>query len=74
MKNRQLGKNGFKVSEIGLGCWQLGADWGKALSDEDSFKILNEAPKKGADNKLVVFLHPKSTNGVLIELCQEIKP
>ena len=36
------------------------------------FLVLNETPKKGADNKLVVFLHPKSTNGVLIELCQEI--
>ena len=38
------------------------------------FKILTPAPKKGADNKLVCFLHPKTTNGVLIELCQEIKP
>lgn len=37
------------------------------------FTILNTTPKKGADNKLVAFLHPKSTNGVLIELCQEIK-
>ena len=33
----------------------------------------DEIPKKGADNKMVVFLHPKTTNGVLIELCQEIK-
>lgn len=40
---------------------------------EEGFIVLNETPKKGADNKLVVFLHPKSTNGVLIELCQEIK-
>ena len=36
------------------------------------FFVLNE-PKKGADNKLICFLHPKSTNGILIELCQEIK-
>ena len=36
-------------------------------------RILNEEPKRGADNKLVCFLHPKDTNGVLIELCQEIK-
>ncbi|MBN7812508.1 methylmalonyl-CoA epimerase [Algoriphagus sp. H41] len=35
------------------------------------FEILNETPKLGADNKLVVFLHPRSTNGVLVELCQE---
>lgn len=45
----------------------------KRLSNE-GFTILNKTPKKGADNKLVAFLHPKSTNGVLIELCQEIKP
>ncbi len=38
----------------------------------EGFIVLNEVPKKGADNKLVCFLHPKSTNGVLIELCQEI--
>lgn len=39
----------------------------------EGFIVLNSKPKKGADNKLVAFLHPKSTNGVLIELCQEIK-
>src|SRR5699024_11682238 len=39
----------------------------------EGFKIINEEPRKGADNKLVVFVHPKSANGVLIELCQDIK-
>lgn len=39
----------------------------------EGFVVLNETPKKGADNKWVVFLHPKGTNGVLVELCQEIK-
>ncbi len=39
---------------------------------KEGFTVLNHIPKKGADNKLVVFLHPNSTNGVLIELCQEI--
>jgi len=39
---------------------------------KEGFTIINAEPKKGADNKLVAFLHPKSTNGVLIELCQEI--
>jgi len=39
----------------------------------EGFIVLNERPKKGADNKWVVFLHPKSTHGVLIELCQEIE-
>ncbi len=39
---------------------------------KEGFVLLNDKPKKGADNKLVCFLHPKGTNGVLIELCQEI--
>ena len=39
---------------------------------EDGYTIINESPKKGADNKLVCFVHPKNTKGVLIELCQEI--
>lgn len=38
---------------------------------QEGFIVLNETPKNGADNKLVAFLHPKSTNGVLIELCQD---
>ena len=40
---------------------------------KEGFKMIHEKPKKGADNKLIAFLHPKATNGVLIELCQEIK-
>jgi methylmalonyl-CoA/ethylmalonyl-CoA epimerase len=43
----------------------------KRLKSE-GFVLLNEEPKKGADNKLVCFLHPKNTNGVLVELCQSI--
>ena len=39
----------------------------------EGFIVLNEKPKKGADNKLVCFLHPRSTNGILVELCEEIK-
>ena len=39
----------------------------------EGFEVLNKEPKNGADNKLIFFLHPKSTNGVLVELCQEIK-
>ena len=38
----------------------------------EGFTLLNDEPKHGADNKLVCFVHPKGTNGVLIELCQEI--
>ncbi|MCR8556049.1 methylmalonyl-CoA epimerase [Mucilaginibacter sp. BJC16-A38] len=39
---------------------------------EDGFVLLNEEPKLGADNKLVCFVHPKSANGVLVELCQSV--
>jgi methylmalonyl-CoA/ethylmalonyl-CoA epimerase len=41
---------------------------------EEGFVLLNEEPKKGADNKWVCFLHPKGTNGVLVELCQSDNP
>ena len=39
----------------------------------EGFVVLNETPKRGADNKWVAFLHPKNTNGVLVELCQDIE-
>jgi methylmalonyl-CoA/ethylmalonyl-CoA epimerase len=41
--------------------------------EAEGFQLINTEPKKGADNKLVCFLHPKGTNGVLVELCQEIR-
>ena len=40
--------------------------------EKEGFRVLNKEPKKGADGKLVVFLHPKSAHGVLVELCQDI--
>ncbi len=47
----------------------------QAMQDmsERGFRLLNESPKRGADNKLICFLHPKSANGVLVELCQSIE-
>lgn len=54
----------FEVSNIEAEMTRLQAE---------GFVLLNEVPKKGADNKLVCFIHPKSANGVLVELCQEIK-
>lgn len=39
----------------------------------EGFRLINERPKKGADNKLVAFMHPKGATGVLVELCQEIE-
>jgi methylmalonyl-CoA/ethylmalonyl-CoA epimerase len=41
--------------------------------EKKGFEKINKEPKPGADNKLICFLHPKSTGGVLVELCQEIK-
>ena len=45
-----------------------------ARLQEAGFTLLNEQPKQGADHKLVCFLHPKGTNGVLVEICQGQKP
>lgn len=42
-----------------------------AYFEKKGFRLLNKAPKKGADNKLIAFLHPKDTSGVLVELCQD---
>jgi methylmalonyl-CoA/ethylmalonyl-CoA epimerase len=42
--------------------------------EAEGFILLNQEPKNGADNKLVAFLHPKSSNGVLVELCQDKHP
>lgn len=44
-----------------------------AAKVEEGFTVINDRPKTGADNKIIAFLHPKSTNGVLVELCQEKK-
>jgi methylmalonyl-CoA/ethylmalonyl-CoA epimerase len=66
------------LEKKGEGIHHIAFDVEDILSEIDrlkseGFTVLNETPKKGADNKLVAFLHPKGTNGVLIELCQEIK-
>lgn len=66
-----LEKKGEGIHHIAFDVVDIVAEVERLKSE--GFVVLNEIPKKGADNKLVVFLHPKSTNGVLIELCQEIK-
>ena len=65
-----IAKKGEGVHHIAFDVTDIHAE--VARLKEEGFIVLNETPKKGADNKLVVFLHPKSTNGTLIELCQEI--
>ena len=42
-----------------------------AVQEENGFAMINKVPKDGADNKSIAFLHPKTTNGVLVEMCQE---
>ena len=63
-------KKGEGVHHIAFAVDNIDAEI-KRLSNA-GFEFINKTPKKGADNKLVAFLHPKSANGVLIELCQEI--
>jgi methylmalonyl-CoA/ethylmalonyl-CoA epimerase len=62
-------KKGEGIHHIAFGVEDIRAEI-ERLKNE-GFVFISEVPKEGADNKLVVFLHPKSTNGVLVELCQE---
>jgi len=63
-------KKGEGIHHIAFAVNDINAEMERMRNE--GFIVLNDTPKKGADNKLVCFLHPKSTNGVLIELCQEI--
>lgn len=66
-----LEKKGEGIHHIAFDVDDITAEIERLKSE--GFVLINEVPKKGADNKLVAFLHPKNTNGVLVELCQEIK-
>jgi methylmalonyl-CoA/ethylmalonyl-CoA epimerase len=68
---KYLGKNRESLHHIAFDVEDIEKEM-KRLQNE-GIRALNDKPKKGADNKLICFLHPKDTNGVLIELCQEIK-
>ena len=68
---RFIEKKGEGIHHIAFEVTDIQAEM-KRLQGE-GFVLLNETPKEGADNKLVCFLHPKDTNGVLIELCMEKK-
>jgi len=65
--NKYIEKKGEGIHHIAFEVSDIEAEM-KRLSGE-GFILLNEQPKQGADNKLICFLHPKNTNGVLIELC-----
>lgn len=65
-----LEKKGEGIHHIAFDVEDINAEIARLKTE--GFILINETPKRGADNKLVAFLHPKGTNGVLIELCQEI--
>lgn len=64
-----LAKKGEGIHHIAIGVDDILFEM-KRIKDA-GFELLNDVPKSGADNKLICFLHPKSTGGVLVELCQE---
>ncbi|MEK7199092.1 MAG: methylmalonyl-CoA epimerase [Bacteroidota bacterium] len=68
---RFIEKKGEGIHHIAFEVSDILAEMARLQSE--GFVLLNEQPKKGADNKWVCFLHPKNTNGVLVELCEERK-
>ena len=68
---RYIAKKGEGIHHIAFAVADITAEMERL--EKEGFTLLNDKPKKGADNKWVCFLHPKDTNGVLIELCQEME-
>lgn len=64
-----IDKKGEGIHHIAFAVTDIEAEM--ARLKKEGFVLLNETPKQGADNKLVAFIHPKTANGVLVELCQE---
>jgi methylmalonyl-CoA/ethylmalonyl-CoA epimerase len=64
-----IDKKGEGIHHLAFGVENIRAEVERLK--KEGFQFISEEPKEGADNKLVVFLHPKFTNGVLVELCQE---
>jgi methylmalonyl-CoA/ethylmalonyl-CoA epimerase len=69
---KYIDKKGEGLHHIAFDVKDIHAEMNRLKNE--GFILLNEKPKNGADNKLVCFLHPKSTNSILVELCQEKKP
>ena len=68
--SRFIAKKGEGIHHIAFGVENIEEEINRLKLS--GFEFINDFPKKGADNKLVCFLHPKTTNGILVELCQEI--
>jgi methylmalonyl-CoA/ethylmalonyl-CoA epimerase len=69
---RYINKKGEGIHHIAFEVADIDAEINRLKNE--GFTLLSEVPKQGADNKMICFLHPKDTNGVLIELCQTIVP
>ncbi len=69
--NNFINKRGEGIHHIAFEVEDIEAEISRLKNE--GFVLINEQPKPGADNKLVCFLHPKSTNGLLVELCMEIR-
>lgn len=67
---KAIAKRGEGIHHIAFEVADIRAEMARLKAE--GFQLLNEEPKRGADNKLVCFVHPKDANGVLVELCQEI--
>ncbi|MCB9081845.1 MAG: methylmalonyl-CoA epimerase [Lewinellaceae bacterium] len=67
---KYLEKKGEGIHHIAFEVADIHAEMARLQAE--GFQLLNAAPKRGADNKLVCFIHPKTANGVLVELCQSI--
>jgi len=68
--HKYLEKNREGIHHIAIAVDDIHAEMERLR--KEGFRILNEKPKRGADNKLICFIHPKDANGVLVELCQDI--
>lgn len=68
---KYIAKRGIGVHHVAFDVTDIHAEIQRLVANE--FVLINELPKEGADNKLIAFLHPKSTLGMLVELCQERK-
>lgn len=69
---KYLEKKGAGIHHVAFEVADIHAEMARLRAE--GFQLLNEAPKRGADNKMVCFVHPKTANGVLVELCQSIDP
>ncbi len=65
-----IDKRGEGIHHIAFGVEDIYVEMERMRAE--GYKLINDSPKRGADNKLICFVHPKDTSGVLIELCQDI--